>query len=71
MFPSGDQQIWKVNPKYWKYNKYADRETFHSVCQLLIITTVDKLNLVYELGRIPCAADLQLLLSTEQGIKGL
>ena len=66
--PTGlDGIIWKVNAKQPDTSENVERETFHSVQNLVMIHAVDELNLVQEFGETVCAADLHLLLNQKCG----
>ena len=60
-----DGIIRKAKVKYRNHNENADRETFRSVRQLVIIHLVDELNLMRELGQVANIADLKLNLEIQ------
>ena len=64
-----DGIIWKVNVKQPDISENVERETFHSVQQLVITHAADELNLVQEFGETVCPANLQLFLDQKFGSK--
>ena len=49
---SSDDMICKVKVKYRNTNENIDRETFRSVCQLVMIHPVDEIDIIQELNNI-------------------
>ena len=54
-----DGLIRKALIKYRNSNENTDRETFRSVRELIVIHSLDELNIVYELGKVATAADIR------------
>ena len=54
-----DVLIRKALVEYRNSNESTNRETLRSVRELVLIHTVDELDLVYELGKVTTAADIR------------
>ena len=61
--PGRDGRIRKVVLKYRNHTESVDRETCRAVRQLIVIHSVDELNILQELGNIATAADMKKALN--------